>query len=133
MRCLFDASAIFEAIKQNKADILIGHQTIELARYELGNILWKNSALQAKIPDEETKTFAKITKQALSLMEIAPISCSEEEILETAKQLKITFYDASYVHTAKAEALTLITQDKHLKTKAQNHIDVRTLATLQPK
>ncbi|MEM2148079.1 MAG: hypothetical protein QXJ94_05695 [Candidatus Bathyarchaeia archaeon] len=42
MKYLFDSSAIFKAIKENKINLLIGNYTLELARYELGNILWKN-------------------------------------------------------------------------------------------
>jgi len=54
---------------------------------------------------------AKTVKHALAIMEILQIGCSEEEILETATQLKITFYDASYAYFAKAKELRLITED----------------------
>lgn len=121
MKYLFDSSAIFKAIKENKINFLIGNYTLELARYELGNILWKNF-LQAKIPDKEIKTLAKIIKQTLNLMEITQITCNEEEILETARQLKITFYDASYTHHAKAKKLPLITEDLHLIEKITPYI-----------
>ena len=124
MKCLFDSSAIFRAIKENKIDFLIGNHTLELARYELGNILWKNIA---KIPDREIKTLAKIIKQTLNLMEITQIACNEEEILETAIQLKITFYDASYTYHAKAKELPLITEDLHLIEKITPYINVSKL------
>jgi hypothetical protein len=55
MRYLFDSSAIFRAIKENKVDLLTGNYTLELARYELGNIVWKDYFLQEKISKEETK------------------------------------------------------------------------------
>ena len=114
MKRLFDSSAIFKAIKENKINLLIGNPTLELARYELGNILWKNYSLQAKIPHKEIKALTKISKQTLNLMEITQITCNEEEILEVATQLKITFYDASYTYQAKAKELPLITEDSHL-------------------
>jgi len=117
MKYLFDSSAIFKAIKENKIDFLIGNHTIELARYELGNILWKNYYLQAKATDQEIKKLAKIIKQTLNLMEITQINCTEEEILETATKLKITFYDASYTYHAKAKELALITEDLQLLKK----------------
>ncbi|RLI96776.1 MAG: toxin VapC, partial [Candidatus Aenigmatarchaeota archaeon] len=41
MSYLFDTSAIFRAIKEGKIEILAGNYTIELARYELGNAIWK--------------------------------------------------------------------------------------------
>ncbi|WGM90361.1 MAG: type II toxin-antitoxin system VapC family toxin [Candidatus Bathyarchaeum tardum] len=117
MKYLFDSSAIFNAIKENKIDFLIGNHTIELARYELGNILWKNYSLHANATDQEIKKLAKIIKQTLNLMEITQINCTEEEILETATKLKITFYDASYTYHAKAKELTLITEDLQLTKK----------------
>mgnify|MGYP001054805931 CR=1 FL=1 len=122
MKYLFDSSAIFKAIKENRIDLLIGNHTLELARYELGNILWKNFALKAKIPEKEVKTLAKIIKQTLNLMETIQITCNEEEILETATQLKITFYDASYAYHAKAKELPLITEDSYLLKKITTYI-----------
>ena len=117
MKYLFDSSAIFKAIKENKIDFLIGNHTLDLARYELGNILWKNYYLPAKATDQEIKKLAKIIKQTLNLMEITQINCTEEEILETATKLKITFYDASYTYHAKAKELALITEDLQLLKK----------------
>jgi predicted nucleic acid-binding protein len=131
MKHLFDSSAIIKAVKENQINLLIGNQTLELARYELGNILWKNFSLQAKTPDRETKALAKIIKQTLNLMEITQITCHEEEILETATQLKITFYDAAYTYYAKTKNLPLITEDPHLLkkitpyTKASNLDDIK--------
>ncbi|WNZ29562.1 MAG: type II toxin-antitoxin system VapC family toxin [Candidatus Bathyarchaeota archaeon] len=121
MKYLFDSSAIFNAIKENKIDFLIGNHTIELARYELGNILWKNYSLHANATDQEIKKLAKIIKQTLNLMEITQINCTEEEILETATKLKITFYDASYTYHAKAKELTLITEDLQLTKKIASY------------
>jgi len=117
MKYIFDSSAIFKAIKENKIDFLVGNHTLELARYELGNILWKNYFLQAKATDQEIKKLAKIIKQTLNLMEITQINCTEEEILETATKLQITFYDASYTYHAKAKELALITEDLQLLKK----------------
>jgi len=123
MKYLFDSSAIFKAVKENKIDFLIGNYTLELARYELGNILWKNYSLQAKATDQEIKTLAKIIKQTLNLMEITQINCTEEEILETATKLKITFYDAAYIHHAKVKGLSLITEDLQLQKKSTHCVN----------
>jgi predicted nucleic acid-binding protein len=114
MKCLFDSSAMFRAIKENKVDLLAGSYTLEIARYELGNIVWKEYFLQAKISKEESEMIAKTVKHALAIMEILQIACNEEEILKTATQLKITFYDASYAYFAKAKELQLITEDLRL-------------------
>ncbi len=117
MKYLFDSSAILKAIKENKIELLVGNSTLELARYELGNVLWKNFALQAKATEQEVKNLVKIIKQVLNMMEIAQITCNEQEILQTAAKLKITFYDASYAYFAKTKGLTLITEDSKLLEK----------------
>jgi predicted nucleic acid-binding protein len=131
MKHLFDSSAILKAIKENKINLLIGNQTLELARYELGNILWKNFSLQAKTTDKETKALAKIIKQTLNLMEITQITCHEEEILETATQLKITFYDAAYTYYAQTKKFPLITEDSHLLKKITPHINASNLDDIE--
>ena len=59
----------------------------------------------------------------LNLMEITQIDCAEEEILETAAKLKITFYDAAYVHHAKAKGLSLITEDVQLQKKITHYVN----------
>jgi predicted nucleic acid-binding protein len=122
MKYLFDALAIFKAIKENKIETLVGNYTLELARYELGNILWKNFALQAKATDQEIKTLAKIIKQTLNTMETTQINCNEQEILQTAAKLKITFYDASYAYYANTKNLTFITEDSQLLKKVLPYI-----------
>jgi len=130
MKYLFDTSAIFKAIQENKIDLLIGNHTLELARYELGNILWKNYHLQEKATHTEIKKLTNIIKQTLNLMKIAQINCTEEEILETATKLEITFYDASYVHHAKAKELDLITEDQQLAKKITPHLKTSNLSDI---
>ncbi len=127
MKYLFDSSAIFRAIKENKIEVLTENCTVELARYELGNIIWKESFLQGKISKEESKMIAGAVKHALRVMEVLQIVNKEEQILETAADLNITFYDASYVYFAKERELRLITEDLRLKKKIPSTINVSTL------
>jgi predicted nucleic acid-binding protein len=127
MKYLFDSSAIFRVIKENKIDLLTGNYTLELARYELGNIVWKDYFLQAKISKEETKMVIKAIKHTLTIMEVAQIAGNEEEILETATQFRITFYDASYAYFAKAKQLQLITEDSRLIKKIAPNINASAL------
>jgi len=122
MKYLFDSSAIFKAIKENKIEALVGNYTLELARYELGNVLWKNFALQVKATDQEIKILTKVIKQTLNMMEILQINCNEQEILQTAAKLEITFYDAAYTHCANVKELTLITEDSQLLKKVSPYI-----------
>jgi predicted nucleic acid-binding protein len=130
MKYLFDSSAIFKAIKENKVEVLVGNCTLELARYELGNVLWKSFALEGKATSAEIKTLAKIVKRVLSVMEVLQIGCSEEEILEVAGKAKITFYDAAYAYHAMEKNLTLITEDSQLLKKITPKVNASTLSDI---
>jgi predicted nucleic acid-binding protein len=127
MKYLFDSSAIFRAIKENKIETLAGNYTLDLARYELGNIIWKDCALQAKISEKESKMLIQVVKRTLTIMNVLGIAGSEEEILDTAIQHKITFYDAAYAQLAKEKELHLITEDSRLIKKTAPTINASTL------
>ncbi len=131
MRYLFDSSAIFRAIKENRVEVLTGNFTLALARYELGNIIWKDYVLQARVSEEETKSMAKTIKKTLTMMEVQDVSGNEEEILETAIRLRITFYDASYVYSAKTKELQLITEDLRLIKRTTATLKVSTLDSVK--
>ena len=121
MSNLYDSSAIFRAIKENTVEALLGNYTTELARYELGNTIWKKTILQKEITYDESKKLIRLLKQVLYLMETLRTDCQEEQILDLAGKLKLTFYDASYVFHAKERNLTLVTEDETLTKKASAH------------
>lgn len=131
MKYLFDSSAIFRAIKENKIEVLNGNYTLEFARYELGNIIWKGYSLHAKVSEQESKMMVKAFKHTLSIMDVLQIVSNEEEILETAIQLRITFYDASYAYFAKAKELQLVSEDSRLIKKVTPTINVSTLDSIK--
>lgn len=58
------------------------------------------------------------------------IASSEEEILDTAIEQKITFYDASYAYFAKAKELQLITEDSRLIKKITPSIRSSTIDSI---
>lgn len=122
MSYLLDSSAIFKAIRTNRVDALLGNYTIELARYELGNAIWKESTLHRRVTEEESERLIRLVKQALRVMEILRTDCQEEEILKMAEKLKLTFYDASYLFHAKTRNLTFITEDETMIKKASGHV-----------
>jgi predicted nucleic acid-binding protein len=130
MKCIFDSSTIFEAIKENAVEVLAGNSTLDLTGYELGNILWKEHTIHKRINREELKKLVKITKEVLNLMEILTINCHEEEILSIAESLKITFYDASYIYHAKNKKIPLATEDTELANKAKSQINTLKLNNL---
>lgn len=131
MKYLFDSSAIFRAIKENTVEVLNGNFTLELARYELGNIVWKNYALQAKVSEQESKRMMAAIKHTLTIMDVLGVAGSEEEILETAIKHRITFYDASYAYLAQTKELQLITEDSRLIKKTTPTINASTLDSIK--
>jgi predicted nucleic acid-binding protein len=131
MKYLFDSSAIFRALKENKVEVLVGNSTLELARYELGNIIWKDYALQSRISEQEAKILVKAIKPTLSIMDVLEIKGYEEEILDVATQLKTTFYDSSYVCFAKARGLKLVTEDARLIKKTAGTLNASTLDSIK--
>jgi predicted nucleic acid-binding protein len=131
MKYLFDSSAIFRAIKENKIELLTGNYTLELARYELGNIIWKDCILHAKVSEQEAKMMAKTIIHVLNIVDLIEIAGSEEEILDSAIRLKITFYDASYAYFAKIKDLRLITEDARLIKKIAPTTNVSTLENIK--
>ncbi len=70
MKYLFDSSAIFRAIKENTIEVLAGNYTLELARYELGNIAWKEYSLQGKITEPELKMMLRTIKHTLNILDV---------------------------------------------------------------
>ena len=131
MKSLFDSSAIFRAVKENKIEFLAGNYTLELARYELGNIIWKDCVLHAKVSEQEAIMMAKTINHTLNLMDTIEIAGSEDGILDAAIELKITFYDASYAYFAKAKDLRLITEDARLIKKTTATINASTLESIK--
>ena len=130
MSYIFDSSSIFRAIMDDRVESLPGSYTLELARFELGNILWKEHSIHGTLTQEELRKVAKVVKDVLDLMEPVSIKCREEQILETAKDLKMTFYDASYVYYAKEKQVPLVTEDSSIIDKAKQHIETLKLDQL---
>ena len=50
---IIDASSIFNLFQEGKYGTLLDGATIPLAKYEIGNILWKNYKIRNRISKEE--------------------------------------------------------------------------------
>ena len=127
---LFDASSIFEALVRGRAEVLSGNFTLELARYELGNVVWKRRSLIGDLGREDALRILGLLKKALRIMEVLGVECREAEILKIAENLGVTFYDACYVAMANIKDAALVTEDKKLKRKAEKLVKVAELDEL---
>ena len=112
MSLVFDASAIIRLIelKPNEAfDILRRQYTIDLVYYELGNYLWKISKSSIINMEPLIKAF----NGALNLMNIISIGLNND-VVNLARKMNITYYDAAYIYLAMKLNAKLVTDDKEL-------------------
>jgi len=125
MKHVLDSSAIALILKKlggESIEVLEESATVDLAAYELGNILWKEYALRRLIGLEEAVRRAEQIAKILEVIQLENIKSAEEfkEVMKLAAQLDLTFYDASYLYLAKKTGMPLVTEDKELLEKAKN-------------
>jgi len=114
---IFDSSAIINCIQAGKAEKLVGQYTIELAKFEIGNYVWKRRS------DLTQKECLKILRSILKLVEsMNVLQVNLEETLMIALKEKITFYDASYLQAAIQNKLKLVTDDLKLHEVARKYV-----------
>lgn len=130
MKLVFDSSSIFEAVVRGKVKDLVGNYTLDLARYELGNIVRKRGTLTKDLNEDDYKRLIRIVKRALDIMELSDIRCREDEVAELAGKFNLTFYDASYVFLAKFKETPLVTEDRIIRSKIGNYLKVLTVEEL---
>jgi len=128
-----DSSAIaviLRRLRGKAAEIIRGGATLDLAGYELGNVVWKECVLKGSTTLEEAVKRAEDVAKILEIMRIESVEYTENfvEVMKISARLKIAFYDASYLHIAKKNDFTLITGDKELEEKA-NEINVEAIST----
>ena len=109
---LLDASAIFNLFQSGKYSALIAGATIPLARYEIGNILWKNHKIRNRISKEEATESGNVLFELIDSMEqIVP---SPASALSMSLEEGLTFYDSSYLISAIESGYDLVTDDLKL-------------------
>ncbi|BDC17349.1 type II toxin-antitoxin system VapC family toxin [Acidianus sp. HS-5] len=109
MSFLFDSSSIFEAVRLGRKalDVLKDNYTIDLAYYELGNIIWKYRS------KADIYTLFKAINEILSFMNIINVKL-DNEILDEAIKRNLTYYDSAYLISAKRLKVKLVSQDQDL-------------------
>jgi len=129
---LLDSSAIaviLRRMRRQAADIVRGNATLDLAGYELGNVIWKECVFKGLVTYEDAAKRAEEVAKILGIMRIKNIGSPEDfmEVMKISTRLKITFCDSSYLHVAKKNGFTLITEDKELEERA-NEIGVKAIS-----
>ena len=120
---LLDASAIFNLFQSNRFSVLLDGATIPLARYEIGNIIWKNYKIRNRISKQEAKDSSTVMFELLDSMEqTAPSSAST---LALSLEEGLTFYDSSYLVSAIETGYELVTDDIKLQKIASSKVLTR--------
>ncbi len=126
---LFDASAIVNLVKHGVTRVFEKGLTIDLARYETLNAIWKEYKILRRIDERKALELIEIISSILEIIEIKSIEGNEEKVLELAVNENLTIYDASYLFIAINNNLILVTDDNKLKEKASKYVE--TLNTKQ--
>jgi len=116
---LYDASSIFEIIREHRGeapDVLHGGSTIPLVYYKIGNAIWRLcTKLKRMEPDEAKRlletTFSIVLKMDTVGQEDAAVGV---QILETAIERSLTYYESAYLVEAKISGRALVTDDDEL-------------------
>jgi predicted nucleic acid-binding protein len=130
MKYLLDASAIYKMAEANKLDIISDSMTIDLARYELGNAVLKDCTIHKRIDAAKAEQLVNFLYEILDTMDKASVT-DGDGIMETALDLKLSFYDAAYVRYSKTTNLTFVTEDDKLSKKLKEHVRVTNLEGLK--
>ncbi len=109
---IYDASSIYRAIEIGAFNKLLEGKTLDLAQYELGNVVWKEVA-RNKISESEGAKLIKFISKTISLMEILKIGI-KKEVLKVAVDKNLSYYDASYLYASISMRDVLVTEDKKL-------------------
>jgi len=129
-KLLFDASSVIYALKLRNLKTLCDNYLQWLTIYEVINALWKEATLTKAISMQEASEIVKLFTKTVEFMKILSPHLYEDEILSTARELNITAYDAAYIVLAEKNGLTLVTEDKKLRTKAEKLVKAASLTQI---
>lgn len=141
MKYLLDASALLPLVVRRGKQLLFEASredlvTTDLALYEACNSLWKLSTLLKSISIDDAIDAATTIKDLATRGVIKPIKFTELDFSNTlriAHREGLTFYDASYITTARNAEATLVTEDEKLKKAASKFIKTTTYSDLESK
>jgi predicted nucleic acid-binding protein len=120
---LLDASSIFNLFQRGKYSILIAGATIPLAKYEIGNILWKNYKIRNRISKKEAQEIGNVLFELIDSME--QIVSSSISVLNLSLEEGLTFYDSSYLISAIESGYEFVTDDLKLHKIASSKVTTR--------
>ena len=139
MKYLLDASALLPLVTKCGRRLIVEASreelfTTDLAIYEACKSLWKLSKLLMSISIEDAVDAATIIKDLTTKSVIKSINFTKLDFshtLQIAYKEGLTFYDASYITTAKSTEAILVTEDEKLEKAARRFIKTITYTNLE--
>lgn len=122
MKYLYDSSAIINLVAGKRAEKLLEDGTLGLTFYEVGNAIWKQVYLKRSLTREEGEKALRTLVEVLAMMKEVPVD-DGQAVLGIAVEEGLTYYDASYVHAAVKNGLTLVTDDGRLCSAARKYVE----------
>jgi predicted nucleic acid-binding protein len=129
-KLLFDSSSIIYAVKKNRVEVLADNYIQRLTIYECLNALWKEAYLVKTLSSEELEKLLGILLDVFKLMRVLSLNGYEEEILRLAIETGLTVYDTSYIVLASKNNLSLVTEDRRLRSIAEDYVEAHSLDEL---
>jgi predicted nucleic acid-binding protein len=128
---VFDSSSIYACVKTGNHGLLKGNYSVILARYELGNVIWKETMLHKTFSIAEARRLIDFIDKIMETMVLLhpPI----EKVFSTAVNFRLSYYDASYVYCAQNTSSILITEDVKLKNKIPPPLNTSSFAEISDK
>jgi predicted nucleic acid-binding protein len=126
MRLVFDTLALLNLIRflgSKALSHLKGNYILTLTPYEVGNALWREATLLSRISiDEALSTLSLIASTYRVLNIITPSNI--QLVLRVAHELKITYYDSSYILASHELNAGLVTDDERLRKRIKAKEDL---------
>ena len=116
---LFDAGSILDLVRRFKGSaplVLTEGSTLSLAFYEVGNAIWKECCLHARLDAHEGTSLLSALVAIIRAMNVVTPDSEQSagKVLELARRLGLTYYDASYLAEAKNSKRILVSDDAGL-------------------
>jgi len=119
MKLVFDASALLNLVRSagsSAFNYLKGNYILSLTLYEIGNALWRETTLLKRIPVSEALSLLESISNIRKIMDtINPRN--NLLVLKLAHELRITYYDSSYIIASYELNAGLVTDDEKLRKK----------------
>lgn len=131
---VFDTSSLMATLLDDDAPgvgVVFDEHVLDLTFYEAGNVVWKTTALQDRLTDEERDRLAGLLDDLRR--EVAVHTLDEvgfEAVMEVAVDADLTFYDAAHVACAREMEGMLVSEDKELREVAIGRLEVSSIVEL---